>query len=113
MATRGGGTLAALPEDAEVDDDRLPSQFAAGGAAVADSMIPLDQLEILEQIGEGAFSKVYRGRLRGNEVAVKKQVMAEKDAEKYLYSELAILKWVQRCRAVLRCAAMACCCVAY
>jgi hypothetical protein len=65
--------------------------------ASSDSSVdtPLDfaDLEIGKEIGRGAFSRVYVGTYRGCEaVAIKKITLAAKDAEKYLMSELGILK---------------------
>jgi hypothetical protein len=101
------GSLAALPEDATVEDEHLADNARAGGRggaaggsggsgagedAAGDSRIELEELEIGEQIGAGAFSKVYRGRYHGMEVAIKKQVMPDKGAEKYLWAELSVLR---------------------
>lgn len=77
-----------LREHEALDDARLPPEFRRAGPS-----LELAELELKEQIGSGAFSKVYRGMYKGQEVAVK-TMPVDKDAAKYLESELAILKCV-------------------
>lgn len=60
--------------------------------AGTDTLISLSELTIGSEIGHGAFSHVYRGLFRGKEVAIKKMKLADRDALKYLESELALLK---------------------
>jgi hypothetical protein len=91
MAAKAAARLGALPEDAEVDDDRLPQQFRR---QAQESLLDLNMLHIGAEVGHGAFSKVYRGDFQGHDVAIKKILVTEKDMEKYLTTELAILKCV-------------------
>ena len=48
-------------------------------------------LEIGEEIGRGAFSRVYRGKFRGADCAIKKLVVAQHDLDRHLLSELSLL----------------------
>ncbi len=75
---------------AEAEDDRLPEEFKK---APAKTLWAFTDIELGKEIGRGAFSVVYRGRLNGLDVAVKKMRHAQdKESEKYLQTELAILQ---------------------
>lgn len=87
----GGGKLAleAVREGEELEG-RLPDGFSGSSP---DSLLSLSSLSLGEEIGHGAFSKVYRGEFAGATVAVKKMAMTGKDAVKYLETEVALLKY--------------------
>lgn len=53
--------------------------------------LTLDELEFGEEIGKGSFGLVYRGKFKGNDVAIKKAVIPGDEMVKYLRSELAAL----------------------
>ncbi len=55
-------------------------------------IIPRSSFTVDEEIGRGAFSKVYKGTYRGVPVAIKKQTISEENPEKYLMTELGILQ---------------------
>lgn len=80
--------LAPLAEDEEVLDERLPESFRKK----AENLAKFEDIVFGEEIGSGAFSKVFRGSYQGKEVAIKKMHLTERDAEKYLQTELGILK---------------------
>jgi serine/threonine protein kinase len=63
-----------------------------GEAGVSDTPLDYSDLEIGREIGRGAFSRVYVGSYKGHAVAIKKMSLQGKDAEKYLMTELGILK---------------------
>lgn len=92
--------LVAVHEDETLEegDERLPagmsgpSAMGVGGGASA--LLNLDELVISEEIGRGAFSVVFRGTFRGDEVAIKRMPLADKDAMKYLEAEVALLTCV-------------------
>lgn len=69
-AATAGGPQSVGP--AEGKPERTPSAMEASAAASAAFEIAPDELELLEVVGEGGFGRVYRGRWRGGEVAVKK-----------------------------------------
>lgn len=89
MAGRGGAGLATVREHEELDDGRVPHDFKRMSS---DAMLALEDIEMKEEIGRGGFSHVYLGTYKGAQVAVKKMPLVDKDAVKYLDSELAILK---------------------
>lgn len=89
MAARGSAGLATVREHEELDDGRVPHDFKRMSS---DAMISLEDIEMKEEIGRGGFSHVYLGTYKGAQVAVKKMPLVDKDAVKYLDSELAILK---------------------
>lgn len=78
--------LAPLREHEELEDGRLPD-FKAPAAS-----LDLAELSIGAEIGRGGFSRVYEGTYKGEKVAIKKMPLTDKDAAKYLDSELAILQ---------------------
>ncbi len=83
-----GPGLATVVEHEELDD-RVPADFKRHSS---DAMLPLEAIELGEEIGRGGFSRVYLGTYKGTKVAVKKMPLVDRDAVKYLDSELAILK---------------------
>lgn len=76
-----------IPEDSTIEDERLPEH-----AVAADFAVPFSDIELGAKIGAGAFSQVYRAKFKGTDVAVKKLKVSVKDLDKYLATELAILK---------------------
>ena len=49
-------------------------------------------VEVGAELGRGNFSKVFKGKFEGRQVAVKQQELTDKDLERYLLNELAILR---------------------
>lgn len=60
--------------------------------AELDTPLEFAALTLGKEIGRGAFSKVYVGSFKGEQVAIKKVTLQAKDAEKYLMQELGLLK---------------------
>lgn len=78
---------------ASLDNDRLPKEMQSA-LQRASFILPRSEIEVQEKIGKGAFSEVFRGKYKGVEVAIKRVLVhdeKDKDAEKYLHTELAIL----------------------
>ena len=114
MASKGGSAaekhctgLAQLDEDEELDEASaaaLPPSLLASAAGASADFLPMSELELGAEIGHGGFSRVYRGKWTPGagaaagggprEVAIKRMPLVDKDAMKYLNSELAILKCV-------------------
>ena len=105
MASKGGSAaekhtgLAQLDEDEELDEASaaaLPSSLLASERAA--DFLPMSELALGAEIGHGGFSRVFRGTWtpggggEPREVAIKRMPLVDKDAMKYLNSELAILK---------------------
>ena len=95
--------LAQLDEDEELDEASaaaLPSSLLASERAA--DFLPMSELALGAEIGHGGFSRVFRGTWTPSaaaaagsgprEVAIKRMPLVDKDAMKYLNSELAILK---------------------
>lgn len=82
-------SMEALPEGDEFVDDRVPVGLQVGKRNV----IAKDELEIGKEIGSGAFSVVFKGKYKGNDVAIKRQrIESSKDLMKYSDAEIAILE---------------------
>ena len=62
------------------------------GDCANDTPLAFTALALGREIGRGAFSRVYLGSYDGHDVAIKKITLQAKDAEKYLMTELGILK---------------------
>lgn len=91
---------------AGLDTSRLPDNFHK---SLSESIVlPYKKLVLGEQIGHGAFSRVFKGTYQGVPVAIKVMRLpgsakaTPKDEDKYLHTELAILKCVGAERARLR-----------
>ena len=52
----------------------------------------MDQVHVLQSIDKGAFGSVELGVYKGEEVAIKKQLVRNAALDKYMQSELTILK---------------------
>lgn len=79
------------------EDERLPKDMQAA-LQRASFILPRDSIQVNEKIGKGAFSEVFQGRYKNMDVAIKRVPIhdeKDKDAEKYLHTELAILTNVQ------------------
>jgi serine/threonine protein kinase len=70
---------------------RSLSLAGGAGAAPLKGTIELAELAFGDEIGHGAFSRVYRGGLRGGVVAIKKITVPRRDLDRHLAGELALL----------------------
>ena len=68
----------------------VPADFSVFDAT--DCIIDLDEVTVIQPIGKGAFGTVDLGVYKGEQVAVKKQVVKTAGLDKYLQSELTVLK---------------------
>ena len=60
----------------------------------ADFLLDFADLTLEKQIGAGNFAAVWQGTYRSGPVAIKRQTLFEKELDKYLEKEMAILKTV-------------------
>ena len=67
---------------------------SATGLTADDLGIRFSDIVFGKEIGAGAYGKVFRGTLRGEEVAIKQEQVRHKDLAKYLASEIAVLRAV-------------------
>lgn len=61
-------------------------------------VLAFEDLVLEEKIGRGATSTVFRGKYKGDTVAIKKIAGLQRDLEKYLNSELEILQFISNVR---------------
>ena len=57
-----------------------------------DYIIDIDQITVIQPIGKGAFGSVELAVYEGERVAIKKQLVRNEGLDKYLTTELTILK---------------------
>ena len=75
--------------DSPTRADAPAATATLGGMAVE---LRLEDITLGAQIGRGAYSEVFRGTYAGADVAVKRMVVAKKDLERHLMSELEMLR---------------------
>ena len=79
-----------LPSLARLSNNRVPTEFSLFDAK--DFIIDMDQVTVIQPIGKGAFGSVLLGTYKGEQVAIKKQSVKSAKLDKYVQSELTILK---------------------
>ena len=71
-------------------DGRVPSDFSLFD--VSDYIVDMNQVTAIQPIAKGAFGTVELAVYKGEQVAMKKQLVRNAGLDKYLESELTILK---------------------
>lgn len=73
-----------------LSNGRIPTDFSLFDAN--DYIVDMDQVSVIQSIDKGAFGTVALGVYKGEQVAIKKQLVKDAELDKYLESELTILK---------------------
>jgi serine/threonine protein kinase len=68
-----------------------PAAAPASAAAELKGSLDVGDLQFGEEIGHGAFSRVYRGALHGEAVAIKKITVPRRDLDRHIQGELELL----------------------
>ena len=94
-ASAVGAPAAAPPLSPSVSASTPENDLRSATGLTADDLgIRFSDIVFGKEIGAGAYGKVFRGTLRGEEVAIKQEQVRHKDLAKYLASEIAVLRAV-------------------